>query len=186
MSSLTYIYSWLFCEIFFSADLYRLCKLGIFWLSLWKIVITLFCIIGINRLKEKFHRKARNIYMLNYSLPCSCSYNLSSFWLILKQQWTIEISIFSNSSHQAILNGGWGCRTQYWKRAIQIPFHQSLAAISPVVSEEKIKVYDVRRMPSDGKSSPGLWPVEVKREVIIYHPSYRERKTTLTKIRKGR
>ena len=31
-------------------------------------------------------------YMLNYSLPCSCSYNLSSFWLILKQQWTIKIS----------------------------------------------------------------------------------------------
>ena len=39
-------------------------------------------------------------HMLNYSLPCSCSYNLNSFWLILKQQWTIEeISIFSNSSH---------------------------------------------------------------------------------------
>jgi hypothetical protein len=38
--------------------------------------------------------------MLNYSLPCRCSKNLSSFWLILKQQWTIaEISIFSNSSH---------------------------------------------------------------------------------------
>ena len=31
-------------------------------------------------------------YMLNYSLPCSCSWNLSSFWLILKQQWTIKIS----------------------------------------------------------------------------------------------
>ena len=31
-------------------------------------------------------------YMLNYSLLCSCSYNLSSFWLILKQQWTIKIS----------------------------------------------------------------------------------------------
>ena len=31
-------------------------------------------------------------YMLNYSLSCSCSKNLSSFWLILKQQWTIEIS----------------------------------------------------------------------------------------------
>ena len=30
--------------------------------------------------------------MLNYSLPCSCSSNLSSFWLILKQQWTIKIS----------------------------------------------------------------------------------------------
>jgi hypothetical protein len=39
-------------------------------------------------------------YLLNYSLLCSCSYNLSSFWLILKQQWTIEeISIFSNSGH---------------------------------------------------------------------------------------
>jgi hypothetical protein len=39
-------------------------------------------------------------YMLIYSLLCSCSNNLSSFWLILKQQWTIEeISIFSNSSH---------------------------------------------------------------------------------------
>jgi hypothetical protein len=41
-------------------------------------------------------------YMFNYSLPCTCSSskNLSSFWFILKQQWTIEeISIFSNSSH---------------------------------------------------------------------------------------
>jgi hypothetical protein len=39
-------------------------------------------------------------YMLNYSLSCSSSYNLSSFWFILKQQWTIEeISIFSNNSH---------------------------------------------------------------------------------------
>jgi hypothetical protein len=65
---------------------------------MWSFIkICLICIIGINRLKEKFHRKTR---MLNYSLPCSCSKNLSSFWLILKQQWTIEeISIFSNSSH---------------------------------------------------------------------------------------
>ena len=39
-------------------------------------------------------------YMLNYSLPCSCSLILSSFWFILKQQWTIEeMYIFSNSSH---------------------------------------------------------------------------------------
>ena len=30
--------------------------------------------------------------MLNYSLPCKCSSNLSSFWIILKQQWTIKIS----------------------------------------------------------------------------------------------
>ena len=34
------------------------------------------CTIGINRLKE---------YMLNYTLPCSCNWNLSSFWFILKQ-----------------------------------------------------------------------------------------------------
>ena len=39
-------------------------------------------------------------YMLNYSLPCSCSKYLSSFRFIIKQQWTIEeMSIFSNSSH---------------------------------------------------------------------------------------
>jgi hypothetical protein len=31
-------------------------------------------------------------YMLNYSLPCSCGKNLNSFWLTLKQQWTIKIS----------------------------------------------------------------------------------------------
>jgi hypothetical protein len=37
-----------------------------------------------------------------------------------------------------------------------------LVAIGPVVSEEKIKVYDVRRTPSDGKSSHGLWPGELK------------------------
>jgi hypothetical protein len=30
MSSLVYIYLGIFCEIFLSADLYRLCKLGIF------------------------------------------------------------------------------------------------------------------------------------------------------------
>jgi hypothetical protein len=39
-------------------------------------------------------------YLLIYSLSCSSSWNLSSFWFIIKQQWTIEeISIFSNSSH---------------------------------------------------------------------------------------
>jgi hypothetical protein len=39
-------------------------------------------------------------YMLNYSFPCSCSKNLSSYRFIIKQQCTIEeISIFSNSSH---------------------------------------------------------------------------------------
>ena len=67
---------------------------------MWSFIkICLICILGINRLKEKFQKKIPE-HMLNYSLPCSCSSNLSSFWLILKQQWTIEeISIFSNSSH---------------------------------------------------------------------------------------
>jgi hypothetical protein len=31
-------------------------------------------------------------------------------------------------------------RTQFWKGAIQEQFHQSLVAIGPVVSEEKIKM----------------------------------------------
>ena len=97
-----------------------------------------------------------------------------AFWLTLKQQWTIKISslsspLFSILSLAAILVGSQDQRTQFWKRAIQIPFHQSLVAIGPVVSEEKIKVYDVRqtdrrrRTPSDGKSSHGLWPGELKR-----------------------
>ena len=45
--------------------------------------------------------------MLNYSLSCSWSLNLSSFWLILKQQWTIKISspLFSIFSLVAILVG---------------------------------------------------------------------------------
>ena len=39
-------------------------------------------------------------YLLIYSLSCSCSKNLSSFWFIIKQQWTVEeIFIFINNSH---------------------------------------------------------------------------------------
>ena len=37
----------------------------------------------------------------------------------------------------AILAGSRDHRTQFWKGAIQGPFHQSLVAIGPVVSEEK-------------------------------------------------
>jgi hypothetical protein len=58
---------------------------------MWSFIkICLICIIVIYRLKEKFHKKTLE-YMWNYSLPCSCSYNLSSFWLALKQQWTIKV-----------------------------------------------------------------------------------------------
>jgi hypothetical protein len=47
-----------------------------------------------NRYKSADRKNSQKTqeYMLNYSLQCSCSYNLSSFWLILKQQWTIKIS----------------------------------------------------------------------------------------------
>jgi hypothetical protein len=93
---------------------------------------------------------------------------LSSFWLILKQQWTIKISspLFSIFSLVAILVGSRDQRTQFWKGAIQVPFHQSLVAIGPVVSEEKIKMWNVDGWTTDDgrqttdnnydNSSPGL------------------------------
>ena len=55
-----------------------------------------------NRYKsaERKNSQKNAEYVLIYSLSCSCSQNLSSFWFILKQQWTIEdISIVSNSIH---------------------------------------------------------------------------------------
>ena len=52
-----------------------------------------------NKLAENISQKNTE-YMLNYSLPCSCSYNLSSFWFAIKQKLTTkEISIFCNSNH---------------------------------------------------------------------------------------
>jgi hypothetical protein len=59
------------------------------------------------------------------------------------QQWTIKISsppfflFLAWCQMVAILVGS---RTQFWKGAIQGPFHQILVAIGPVVSEEKIKM----------------------------------------------
>jgi hypothetical protein len=50
---------------------------------------------------------------------------------------------FSIFSLAAILVVSWDHRTQIWKGAIQEPFHQSLVAIGPVVSEEKIKMWNV-------------------------------------------
>jgi hypothetical protein len=45
---------------------------------------------------------------------------------------------FSIFSLAAILVGSRDHRTQFWKEATQVSFHQSLVAIGPVVSEEKI------------------------------------------------
>ena len=100
-------------------------------------------------------------YMLNYSLPCSCIKIWAHFDLYYSSngQLKFHLPLFSIFSLVAILVGSRDQRTQIWKRAIQIPFHQSLVAIGPVVSEEKIKVYDVRRTPSDGKSSHGFGQV---------------------------
>jgi hypothetical protein len=51
-----------------------------------------------NKLSEKISQKNPEC-MLNYSLPCSCSWILSSFWFILKQQFLFLVTA-------AILNGG--------------------------------------------------------------------------------
>jgi hypothetical protein len=50
----------------------------------------------------------------------------------------ISSPLFSISSLAAILVGSRDHRTHFWKGAIQGLFHQSLVAIGPVVSEEKI------------------------------------------------
>jgi hypothetical protein len=51
----------------------------------------------------------------------------------------------------AILVGSRDHRTQFWKGATQGPFHQSLVAIGPVVSE-KIKMWNV-----DGRMTDEKW-----------------------------
>jgi hypothetical protein len=48
------------------------------------------------------------------------------------------IPLFSILSLVAILDGSWDHRTHFLRGATQGPFHQSLGAIGPVVSEEKI------------------------------------------------
>ena len=89
---------------------------------------------------------------------------MSSFWLILKQQWTIKISsfLFSIFSLAAILVVSQDHRTQFWKRVIQWPFHQSLVAIGTVVSEEKIKMWNVDGRTTDEKWWQYLRPGELK------------------------
>jgi hypothetical protein len=58
-----------------------------------------------NILAENISQK-NSEYMLNYSLPFSCSSNLSSFWFVIKQKLkTKEFSIFSNNSHFAWRSG---------------------------------------------------------------------------------
>ena len=103
---------------------------------------------------------------------------MSSFWIILKHQWTIKISSppFSIFSLVAILVGSRDHRTQFWKGAIQGPFHQSFVAIGPVVSEEKIKMWNVdgratddwRLTKSDDTSSHALKARWAKNMIHLY------------------
>jgi hypothetical protein len=116
--------------------------------------------------ERKISQKNQN-YMLNYSFPCSCSKNVSSFRFIIKQQWTIEeISIFSNISHlewraglsDTILKG---------THPRTIPTRFGLIWFRGFRGEDlNVKVYDVRT-PSDGKSSRCLWQGEPKNFITV-------------------
>ena len=118
---------------------------------MWSFIkICLICIIDIYRLKEKFHRKTRNI-----TTPCHvAAVKIWAHFDLLKQQSTIKISspLFSIFSLAAILVGSRDHRTQFWKGAIQGPFHHSLVQIGPVASEELIKMWKVNGRTDDGHS----------------------------------
>ena len=55
-----------------------------------------------NKLAEKISQKNPE-YMLNYSSPCSCSWNLISFWFVIKRNLTTKNFLFLVTA--AILNG---------------------------------------------------------------------------------
>jgi hypothetical protein len=105
-------------------------RFGLIWFSgfIGEDLYVIFCQ-NMPNLHNRYISAERNIsqknleYMLNYSLPCSCS----------QLEWRAGLS-------DPILKGthpGFGL---IWKEAIQGPFHQTLVAIGPVVSEEKIKM----------------------------------------------
>jgi hypothetical protein len=84
-------------------------------------------------------------------------------------QYQQEISIFINSSHlewraglsDAILKG---------THTRTIPARFGLIWFRGFRGEDlNVKVYDVRRTQSDGKSSPGLWPSELKNQAECFN-----------------
>jgi hypothetical protein len=135
-------------------------RFGLIWFSGFREDLNVIFYQNMHNLHNRYKLAERKIsqknpeYMLNYSLPCSCSKNLSSFWLILKQQWTIKISspLFSIFSLAAILVGSRDHRTHFWKGAIQGSFHKSLVQIGSMASEELIKMWKVNRRTDDGRS----------------------------------
>ena len=121
---------------------------------MWSFIkICLICVIVKNRPKEKFHRKTP-FYVAVVKIWAHFD---------LKQQWTIEeISIFSNSSH---LEWRVGLSDTNLKGTHPgtIPASLGLTWFSSFRGDDlNVKVYDVRRTSSDGKSSHGLWPSELK------------------------
>jgi hypothetical protein len=58
--------------------------------------------------------------------------------MVLFQKYVGRFGPSTKMALAAILVGGLDHRTKLWKGAIQGLFHQSLVAIGPVVSEEKI------------------------------------------------
>jgi hypothetical protein len=88
---------------------------------MWSFIkICLICIIGINRLKEKFQKNIPE-HMLNYSMPCSCSSNLSSFWLILKHIKTILSGTSSSIKTKLRWNSHWMVLFQNGVRQLRSP-----------------------------------------------------------------
>jgi hypothetical protein len=69
-------------------------------------------------------------------------------WVVSEENiiFLISSSLFSIFSLAAILVGSQDHQKQVWKRAIQGPFHQSLVAIGPVVSEERILIWISHRV----------------------------------------
>ena len=82
----------------------------------------------------------------------------------VSRQWTIEeISIFSNSSH---LEWRAGLSDTILKGTIPARF--GLIWLSGFRGEDlNVKVYDVRRTPSDAKSSHSLWPGELIKLLVL-------------------
>jgi hypothetical protein len=71
----------------------------------------------------------------------SCQQSLVEIGSVVSEEKIFFLNVippFSIFSLAAILVGSRDHRTQFWKGAIQGPFHQSLVAIGPVVSQEKI------------------------------------------------
>jgi hypothetical protein len=77
----------------------------------------------------------KNLLVWNQLLNWNQTLMLSSFRG--EDLFKISSPLFFIFSLAAILVGSRDHRTQIWKGAIQGPFHQSLVAIGPVVSEEK-------------------------------------------------